>query len=136
MMVPLHRQLSISTLRHVIKRLHFPLEIMLVCVRWYAAYPLSLRQLEEMMAERGVSVDHATVHRLALKILPVLASIFRGRVDADRKLTHLKALCRLKTDPGVLLTLPKFWAGEKEGDHHGNVGKNSADVPARQAVAA
>ena len=27
---------------------------MLVCVRWYAAYPLSLRNLEEMMAERGV----------------------------------------------------------------------------------
>ena len=57
-------------------------------------------------------------------------------VDADRKLTHLRALCRLKTDPGVLLTLPKFWAGDKEGDYHGNVGKNSADVPARQAVAA
>jgi transposase-like protein len=53
-MVPLHIQLANSTLRRVIKRLHFPLEIMLVCVRWYAAYPLSLRNLEEMMAERGV----------------------------------------------------------------------------------
>ncbi|MDE3233165.1 MAG: IS6 family transposase, partial [Pseudomonadota bacterium] len=62
-MAPLQLQLSNSTLRRVIKRLHFPLEIMLVCVRWYAAYPLSLRQLEEMMAERGVGVDHATVHR-------------------------------------------------------------------------
>ena len=50
-MVPLHIQLTESTLRRVIKRLHFPLEIMLVCVRWYAAYPLSLRNLEEMMAE-------------------------------------------------------------------------------------
>ena len=59
-MVPLHIQLADSTLRRVIKRLHFPLEIMLVCVRWYAAYPLSLRNLEEMMAERGVLVDHAT----------------------------------------------------------------------------
>jgi transposase-like protein len=35
---------------------------MLLCVRWYAAYPLSFRHLEEMMAERGVVVDHATVH--------------------------------------------------------------------------
>jgi putative transposase len=35
---------------------------MLVCAHWYAAYPLSLRQLEEMMQERGVFVDHATVH--------------------------------------------------------------------------
>ena len=50
-MVPLRVQLAKSTLRRVIERLHFPLEIMLVCVRWYAAYPLSLRNLEEMMAE-------------------------------------------------------------------------------------
>lgn len=64
-------------LRRVIKRLHYPLEVMLVCVRWYAAYPLSLRNLEEMMAERGVTVDHATVHRWALKILPVLAKDLR-----------------------------------------------------------
>jgi transposase-like protein len=78
-MVPLHLQLANSTLRRVLKRLHFPLEVMLVCVRWYAAYPLSLRNLEEMMAERGVSVDHATVHRWALKILPVLAAVFRTR---------------------------------------------------------
>ena len=42
----------------------------------------------------------------------------------------------LKADPGVLLALPKFWAGEKQGDHHGNVGKNQANVCARQAVAA
>ena len=52
---------------------------MLVCVRWYAAYQLSLRNLEEMMAERGVLVDHATVHRWSLKMLPVLAKVFRRR---------------------------------------------------------
>ena len=52
---------------------------MLTCVRWYAAYPLSLRHVEEMMAERGVVVDHATVHRWAIKILPVLAAVFRRR---------------------------------------------------------
>ena len=52
---------------------------MLVCVRWYAAYPLSLRSLEEMMAERGVVVDHTTVHRWAIKILPVLAAVLRRR---------------------------------------------------------
>ena len=63
----------------MIKRLRFPLDVMLVCVRWYAAYPLSLRNLEEMMAERGVFVDHATVHRWVLKILPVLAAVFRQR---------------------------------------------------------
>ena len=67
----------IEALRKVIKRLHYPIEVMLVCVRWYAAYPLSLRHIEEMMEERGVFVDHATVHRWAIKILPVLAAVFR-----------------------------------------------------------
>ena len=41
----------ISELRKVLKRLHYPLEVMLVCARWYAAYPLSFRHLEEMIAK-------------------------------------------------------------------------------------
>ena len=59
--------------------MHYPLEVMLTCMRWYAAYPLGLRHIEEMMAERGVAVDHAIVHRWAIKILPVLAAAFRRR---------------------------------------------------------
>ncbi len=69
----------IPELRKVLKHLHYPLEVMLVCARWYAAYPLSFRHLEEMMQERGVFVDHSIVHRWALKILPVMALIFRRR---------------------------------------------------------
>jgi len=68
-----------SALRKVLKRFHYPLEVMLICVRWYVAYPLSLRHIEEMMQERGVFVDHATVHRWAIKMVPVLAAIFRRR---------------------------------------------------------
>ena len=41
-----------------IKGMRFPIDIILVCIRWYAAYPLSFRHLEEMMEERGVFVDH------------------------------------------------------------------------------
>ncbi|MGF6292528.1 transposase-like protein [Paraburkholderia youngii] len=63
----------------VLKRLHYPLDVMLLCVRWYVAYPLSLRHLEQMMAERGIAVDHSTVHRWALKLLPVLEKAFRRR---------------------------------------------------------
>ena len=37
----------------------FAKDIILICVRWYLAYPLSYRNLEEMMAERGVQVDHS-----------------------------------------------------------------------------
>ncbi len=68
-----------ETLRRVFMRLHYPIEVMLTCVRWYVAYPLSLRQLEEMIAERGVAVDHSTIHRWAIKILPVLAAVCRRR---------------------------------------------------------
>jgi putative transposase len=63
----------------VLKRLHYPLDVMLTCVRWYVAYPLSLRHLEEMMAERGVDVDHSTAQRWAIKLLPVLEKAFRRR---------------------------------------------------------
>ena len=45
--------------RSVIRRLRFPLDIMLLCVRCYVAYALSLRNLEEMMQEQGVFVDHS-----------------------------------------------------------------------------
>lgn len=45
------------------KGAHFQKDIILTCVRWYLAYPLSYRHLEEMMAERGVRVDHSTVQR-------------------------------------------------------------------------
>jgi len=52
-----------STLRKILKRLHYPLEVMMLCVPWYVAYPLSFLHIEEMMEERGVVVDYATVHR-------------------------------------------------------------------------
>ena len=72
-------RVMIEALPNVIKRMHYPLEVMLTCVRWYVAYPLNLRHIEEMMAERGVIVDHATVHRWAMKIAPALAKVFRRR---------------------------------------------------------
>ncbi|MBR8152812.1 IS6 family transposase, partial [Burkholderia vietnamiensis] len=61
----------------VLKRLHYPLDVILLCVRWYVAYSLSLRNLEEMMAERGIEVDHSSVHRWAIKLVPVFEKAFR-----------------------------------------------------------
>ena len=52
-----------STLRKILKRLHCPLEVMMLCVRWYMAYRLSFRHIGEIMQERGVVVDLTTVHR-------------------------------------------------------------------------
>jgi putative transposase len=61
----------------VLKRLRYSLDVMLLCVRWYAAYSLSLRNLAEMMAERGIAVDHSTVHRWVIKMVPLLGQAFR-----------------------------------------------------------
>jgi putative transposase len=61
------------------KGAHFVKDIILTCVRWYVAYPLSYRQVEELMHERGVSVDHATVNRWVLKYAPPLEEAFHPR---------------------------------------------------------
>ena len=61
----------------VLKRLHYPLDVILLCVRWYVAYSLSLRNLEEMMAERGFEVDHSIVHRWVIKLVPLFEKAFR-----------------------------------------------------------
>ena len=59
------------------KGMRFPIDLILVCIRWYAAYPLSYRHLEEMMQERGVNVDHSTINRWAIRFLPLLEKAFR-----------------------------------------------------------
>src|SRR5215467_12567096 len=54
------------------KRRHFEAEIIVLCVRWYLRYPLSFRQLEEIMAERNLSVDHVTIWRWVQRYAPEL----------------------------------------------------------------
>lgn len=61
------------------KGAHFAKDVILTCVRWYVAYPLSYRQLEELMQERGVAVDHATTNRWVLKYGPQLEAAFHRR---------------------------------------------------------
>ncbi len=61
------------------KGAHFERDIILTCVRWYLAYPLSYRQLEELMKERGVSVDHSTIDRWVVKYSPELDAAFHRR---------------------------------------------------------
>ncbi len=51
---------------------HFEGQIILLCVRWYLRYSLSYRDLEEMMAERGLGVDHTTIYRWVQKYAPEL----------------------------------------------------------------
>ena len=47
---------------------HFERDVILRDIRWYVAYPISYRQVEEMMEERGVKIDHATLNRWVLQV--------------------------------------------------------------------
>ena len=49
------------TEQHPFKWRHYEAEIILLCVRWYLRYSLSYRNLEEIMLERGLHVDHTTI---------------------------------------------------------------------------
>ena len=51
---------------------HFEDVIIILCVRWYLRYSLSYRDLEEMMAERCLSVDHVTIWRWVQHYAPIL----------------------------------------------------------------
>jgi len=61
------------------KGAHFPQDIILTGVRWYVAYPLSTRHVEELMEERGVEVDHSTINRWVIKYSPQLEEAFHRR---------------------------------------------------------
>lgn len=58
--------------KHPFKWRHFQSDIILLCVRWYLRYPLSYRDLSEMMWERGLTVDHTTVYRWVQAYAPEL----------------------------------------------------------------
>jgi transposase-like protein len=60
----------------------FPPDVIVVAVRWYLRFGLSYRDVEELLAERGVEVDHVTVYRWVLRFTPLLA-------DAARPCRHL-----------------------------------------------
>src|SRR5215831_3473124 len=68
-----------TTMAISFKGAHFPQEIILMGVRWYVAYPLSYRHVEELMQERGVPVDHATIQRWVVKYSPLLEEAFHRR---------------------------------------------------------
>ena len=61
------------------KGAHFPPDIILMGVRWYVAYPLSYRHVEELLEERGVPIDHATIQRWVVQYSPLLEEAFHRR---------------------------------------------------------
>ena len=61
------------------KSKHYKKDIILMLVRWYLAYSLSYRDVEELALERGLNVDHSTIHRWVIEYAPQLEQSFRKR---------------------------------------------------------
>jgi len=66
----------------IFKWRHFQGEIIVLCLRWYLRYSLSYRDLEEMMAERGLKVDHSTIARWVLAYAPELEKRVKPQLKA------------------------------------------------------
>src|SRR5947209_8508807 len=65
-----------------VHRLPVPREVIVLAVRWYLRYALSYRDVEELLAERGIAVDHVTIYRWVQRFTPLL-------VDAARPCRHV-----------------------------------------------
>jgi transposase-like protein len=63
-----------STLRSGFAGFRFPPEVIILAVRWYLRYGLSYRDVEELLAERGIAVDHVTVYRWVQRFTPLLVA--------------------------------------------------------------
>ena len=93
------------------KGAHFPKEVILMGVRWYVAYPLSTRHVEELMEERGVEVDHSTINRWVIKYSPPL----------------LPPVTKRAKTTGLKMYQGQLWAHFRRGDSE-KVSEPEADV--------
>ena len=64
-----------------VRRVPVPPDVILLAVRWYLRYGLSYRDLEDVLAERGIDVDHVTLFRWVQRFTPLL-------IDAARRCRH------------------------------------------------
>jgi putative transposase len=67
---------AINMARISFKGKHFNKDMILMSIRWYVGYALSYRDIEELMAERGVEVDHSTINRWVISYAPQLKANF------------------------------------------------------------
>ena len=76
------RRPAVSAPRSSFAGFRFPPEVIMLAVRWYLRYGLSYRDVEELLAERGIAVDHVTIYRWVQRFTPEL-------IDAARPSRHV-----------------------------------------------
>src|SRR3546814_3285882 len=74
---------------------HFQGDVILWAVRWYCRYPISYRDLEEMLAERGISVDHTTIYRWVQCYAPEMEKRLRWFWRSEEHTSELQSLMRI-----------------------------------------
>jgi hypothetical protein len=72
-----HRVAGRTVQRSAFAGFQFPSGVITVAVRWYLRYSLSYRDVEELLAERGIDVDHVTVFRWVQRFTPLFAEAAR-----------------------------------------------------------
>jgi len=72
-----HRSRQSIPPRSAFAGFRFPSDVIVLAVRWYLRFGLSYRDVEELLTERGVDVDHVTVYRWVLRFTPLLAEAAR-----------------------------------------------------------
>ncbi len=70
--------IKLKSLEELFGGRHFDREIIILCVRWYLRYTLSLRDLVDMMAERGLSLVHTTIMRWVKRFTPEFVTALMG----------------------------------------------------------
>jgi len=68
-----------------VRRRHFEAHVIVLCVRWYLRYCLTLRDLEELMMERSLAVDHSTIGRWVLRYGPELHKRIRREIRTPNR---------------------------------------------------
>src|SRR4051794_10929271 len=71
---------------------HFQPDIILLCLRWYLRSSLSYRDLEEMMAEWGLFIDHTTIYRWVQHYAPILRKLYDGKEMPCQAQAHQRLL--------------------------------------------
>ena len=105
------RSRRMSASRSSFAGFRFPPDVITVTVRWYLRYGLSYRDVEELLAERGITVDHVTIYRwvqrftrnCCIKAKGVLATHQSGEAGPSGTLDK-------RNKPGIRDLLRGFWA--------------------------
>ncbi len=84
--------MTVATAR-AFRGFRFPAEVILWAVRWYLQFPISYRELERMLADRGVEVDHTTLYHWVQRFAPELEKRLRRHLRPCRGPWHVDETC-------------------------------------------